>query len=126
MAQTAKMSLKWVNIKSKPLIMLILQSYADADKKKILDAAEKPKIILDIIDTCKLPQTSTYRKINSLIKTGLLIPSGIVSMKYGKNVIRYVSLFENLEINIVKNEFLLEQRSVRTADLQFCGLCVRR
>jgi hypothetical protein len=110
MAQAIKLSSKWITIKNKPLIMLILQSYADADKKKILDAAKKPKIILGIIDTCKLPQTSTYRKINSLIKNGLLIPGGNVSMKYGKNVTKYVSLFENLEINIVKNDVSIKAK----------------
>jgi hypothetical protein len=95
---------KWVMIKDKSLILLILQSYADPDKKKILDATERPKTILDIIDECKLPQTSTYRKINSLIRNGLLIPDGHVFMKYGKNVTMYVTLFRNVEINIVKND----------------------
>ena len=95
---------KWIIIKDKSLIMLILQSYADPDKKKILDATEQPRMILDIIDTCKLPQTSTYRKINSLIRNGLLVPSGQISMKYGKNVTTYVTLFKSVEINIVKND----------------------
>ena len=96
--------LKWIAIKDKSLILLILQSYADPDKKKILDTAERPKIILDIINLCKLPQTSSYRKINLLIRNGLLIPDGQVSMKYGKNVTRYVTLFKNVEINIIKND----------------------
>ena len=101
---------KWIVINDKSLILLILQSYADPDKKKILAAAERPKIILDIIDICKLPQTSTYRKINSLIGNGLLIPESQVSMKYGKNVIKYVSLFNNLEINIVKNDVIIRAK----------------
>ena len=84
--------------------MLILQSYADQDKKMILDATESPKAILDIIDECKLPQTSTYRKINSLIRNGLLIPDGQISVKYGKNVTTYVALFKSVEINIIKND----------------------
>ena len=92
-------------IKDKSIISLILHSYADEDKKKILNiTANKPRIILDIISTCKLPQTSSYRKINSLIKNGLLIPDGEIPRKYGKLVTKYVSLFENLEINIVKND----------------------
>lgn len=99
-----KLSQKWVVIKDKSLILLILQSYADPDKKMILDATEHPKTILDIIDECKLPQTSTYRKINSLIRNGLLIPEGQISMKYGKNVTTYVALFRNVEINIIKND----------------------
>ncbi len=110
MTSETKSGSKWIAIKDKSLILLILQSYADPDKKKILAAAEKPKIILDIIDMCKLPQTSTYRKINSLIGNGLLIPESQVSMKYGKTVIKYVSLFNNLEINIVKNDVIIRAK----------------
>ena len=94
-----------VTIKAKPIISLILHSYADDDKKKILNiTANKPRIILDIINACKLPQTSSYRKINSLIKNGLLIPDGQITRKFGKKVTKYVALFENLEINIIKND----------------------
>ncbi|TLX66856.1 MAG: hypothetical protein E6L02_04250 [Thaumarchaeota archaeon] len=94
-----------VTIKAKPIISLILHSYADDDKKKILNiTANKPRIILDIINACKLPQTSSYRKINSLIKNGLLIPDGQIPRKFGKKVTKYVALFENLEINIIKND----------------------
>ncbi len=94
-----------ITIKAKPIISLILHSYADDDKKKILNiTANKPRIILDIINACKLPQTSSYRKINSLIKNGLLIPDGQITRKFGKKVTKYVALFENLEINIIKND----------------------
>lgn len=110
MMQEGKSNSKWIIIKDKSLILLILQSYADPDKKKILDATEKPKIILDIIDACKLPQTSTYRKINLLIRNGLLIPDSQVSMKYGKIVTKYISLFKNLEINLVKNDVQLRAK----------------
>ena len=51
-----------------------------------------------------MPQTSSYRKINSLINNGLLIPDGQIPRKFGKKVTKYISLFENLEINIIKNE----------------------
>ena len=96
---------KSVIIKDKSIISLILRSYADEDKKKILNVtANKPRIILNIINTCKLPQTSSYRKINSLINNGLLIPDGQIPRKFGKKVTKYISLFENLEINIIKNE----------------------
>ncbi|MBI3622690.1 hypothetical protein HY212_01245 [Candidatus Pacearchaeota archaeon] len=102
---------KSVTIKDKSIISLILHSYADEDKKKILNlTANKPRIILDIINTCKLPQTSSYRKINSLIKNGLLIPDGEIPRKYGKIVTKYVSLFENLEINIVKNDISVKAK----------------
>lgn len=100
-----------VTIKAKPIISLILHSYADDDKKKILNVtANKPRIILDIINACKLPQTSSYRKINSLIKNGLLIPDGQIPRKFGKKVTKYVALFENLEIDIIKNDISVKAR----------------
>lgn len=100
-----------ITIKDKPIISLILRSYADDDQKKILNAvSNKPKIILDIIDTCKLPQTSSYRKINSLVKNGLLIPFSQITRKQGKKVTKYISLFENLEINIVKNDISIKTK----------------
>ena len=100
-----------VTIKDKSIIALILHSYADDYKKKILNVtANKPRIILDIINACKLPQTSSYRKINSLIKNGLLIPDGEVPRKFGKKVTKYVSLFENLEIDIIKNDISVKAR----------------
>jgi len=102
---------KLATIKDKSIISLILHSYADEDKKKILNStANKPRIILDIISTCKLPQTSSYRKINSLIKNGLLIPNGEIPRKYGKIVTKYISLFENLEISIVKNDISIKAK----------------
>jgi len=104
-------STRSVAIKDKSIITLILHSYADEDKKKILNVtANKPRIILDIINACKLPQTSSYRKINSLIKNGLLIPDGQLPRKYGKKVTKYVALFENLEINIIKNDISVMAR----------------
>ena len=102
---------KLITIKDKSIISLILHSYADEDKKKILNmTANKPYIILDIISICNLPQTSSYRKINSLIKNGLLIPNGVISRKYGKIVTKYISLFENLEISIVKNDISIKAK----------------
>ena len=104
-------SAKHVIIKDKLIISLILHSYADEDKKKILNVvSSKPRIILDIIHLCKLPQTSSYRKINLLIKNGLLIADGKIQRKYGKMVTKYVSLFENLEINIVKNDISIKAK----------------
>jgi hypothetical protein len=109
---------KSVIIKDKSIISLILRSYADEDKKKILNVtANKPRIILDIISACRLPQTSSYRKINSLIKNGLLIPDGQIPRKFGKKVRKYVSLFENLEINIIKNEISVKAKFSEDARL---------
>lgn len=111
MGKLVYVNTKSVAIKDKSIISLILHSYADDDKKKILNVtANKPRIILDIINACKLPQTSSYRKINSLIKNGLLIPDGQIPRKFGKKVTKYVALFENLEIDIIKNDISVKAK----------------
>jgi hypothetical protein len=86
------------------MLTLILRSYYDDAKSKILELAIRPKTIPDIVYETKLPKTLTYRKVNSLLRDYLLFPVGHVLMKNGKLVTKYVSLFEKLEINTVKNE----------------------
>ncbi len=97
-------------IKDKSVVSLIICSYADDEKRKFLNkTVNRPRTILDIITLCGLPQTSSYRKINTLITDGLLIPVS-QSSKYGKQIKKYVSLFVNLEINIVKNEIVIKAK----------------
>jgi hypothetical protein len=94
----------WVTIKYKSMLALILRSYHDDEKSKILEMAARPKTIPDIVHETKLPKASTYRKVNSLLRDYLLFPVGHVITKNGKLVTKYVALFEKLEINAVKNE----------------------
>jgi len=110
MGDSTKTGQRWIYIKDKSLVSLIVKTYADSDKKKILDATQKPRIIIDIIGKCDLPQTSTYRKINSLIHNGLLVPAGNVTLKYRKIVTKYASLFENIEINVIKNDISIRAK----------------
>ncbi len=93
---------KWVTIKDKPMLKMLLFSYADKDKKKILEIATKPKTIPNIVDESKLSRTSTYRKVNSLLQDYLLLPVGHILLENGKLVTKYVALFEKLEIHTEK------------------------
>jgi len=68
---------EWITIQDQDLAKIFLESFGDPDKKAILNAVlDKPYIVSDILKNCKIPQTSGYRKINSLIKVGLLTPNG--------------------------------------------------
>jgi len=94
----------WAHIENQNLTKVILESFGDDDKKKILGALnEEPMLISQIIETCNIPQTSGYRKINALIDAGLLVPSGHTITPDGKRVIKYKSIFDNIKIDIVKN-----------------------
>jgi DNA-binding transcriptional ArsR family regulator len=95
----------WVQIENPELTKIILESFGDDDKKKILATLnEEPMLISQILDICKIPQTSGYRKINSLIEGGLLVPTGFVITPDGKRVTKYLSIFDNIRIDIVKNK----------------------
>lgn len=95
----------WVQIENPELTKIILESFGDDDKKKILATLnEEPMLISQILDICKIPQTSGYRKVNSLIERGLLVPAGFVITPDGKRVTKYLSIFDNIRIDIVKNK----------------------
>ena len=87
---------------------IILQAFGDSEKKKIMEiVSNNPEIIASILKKCNLPQTSGYRKINQLINDGLLVKSGYI-MKDNKKISKYVCIFNNLKINIDKNNLIVE------------------
>src|SRR5947209_4395575 len=58
----------WVAIEDPSLAKLILESFGDEDKKNILNAVlDESRIISEILEIANIPQTSGYRKVNSLI-----------------------------------------------------------
>ncbi len=117
--QHSKISSKeWVTIGDAQINKIILEAIGDDDKKNILNSVlDKPKIISEILDICKIPQTSGYRKINSLIKNGLLIVNGFETTTDGKTVNKYQSVFENIQIHIEKNKVAIQvQPSKATLD----------
>ncbi|MDH3312919.1 MAG: transcriptional regulator [Nitrosopumilus sp.] len=100
---------KWITIKDTHLINLILDVFGDEDKKKICTSVtNEGKIIYKILKECQIPQTSGYRKINSLIKNGLLTIDDHISTNEGKKVNTYKFLFQNVQINIIKKQITVE------------------
>ncbi len=94
----------WVTLKDQELSKTFLESFADPDKKVIIGSVmDESLIISDIIEKCQIPQTSGYRKINSLINNGLLVSSGFELAQDGKKVKKYETIFDNVIMDIVKN-----------------------
>ena len=92
-------------IEDKRIIKTITEAFGDNDKSNILNAVgEDAKIISDILQETKLPQTSGYRKIKSLINSGLLVEDGFVPMQNTRKVMKYRTLFDNIKIDIIKNK----------------------
>ena len=101
----------WLVIDNPVLTGIILGSFGDDDKKKILSALNgNPLIVSQIIDLCSIAQTSGYRKVNSLIDDGLLVPSGYITTNDGKKVSKYRSVFDNIKIDIIKNKITVSLR----------------
>jgi len=95
---------EWMTVEDQFLTRVILEAFGD-DRKEILTALlEQPRIISDVLSICKIPQTSGYRKINWLIDNGLLTIHGFITTPDGKRVNKYIPVFENIKINIVKNK----------------------
>ena len=90
----------WYTLRDENAASTILQAFGDPEKKKVLETvSDTPKIIAEIIEECNLPQTSGYRKINSLIDEGLLYKSGYITRE-NKKINQYVSAFSNFRINL--------------------------
>jgi len=102
--KTAQTDSEWFSIRDTQLSKMFLESLGDPDKNAIMNSViDHPLIVSDILNACKIPQTSGYRKINALIKNGLLIPSGFDVTKDGKKVTKYETLHNNIKIDVEKN-----------------------
>jgi hypothetical protein len=123
--QTKFQDPNWVAIEDPSLAKQILEAFGDEDKKNILNTVlDEPRIISEILEISQLPQTSGYRKVNSLIDTGLLIVQGHVITHDGKKVNKYKSVFNNVTINIEKNKVivkvLLAEESIKKSSIIKC------
>ncbi|HSF28068.1 MAG TPA: transcriptional regulator [Nitrosopumilaceae archaeon] len=95
---------EWMTIRDSNIAKTVLEAFGDEDKKKIMSVLmNEPHIVSEVLSICNLPQTSGYRKINSMISDGLLTVEGYITTSDGKKVNKYTSIFENIKIDIVKN-----------------------
>ena len=107
--ETKSQDPNWVTIEDPSLAKQILEAFGDDEKKNILNTVlDEPRIISEILEITQLPQTSGYRKVNSLIDNGLLIVQGHITTHDGKKVNKYKSIFDNVTINIEKNKVVVK------------------
>ena len=100
---------EWIKIEDQLVAELILKAFADDDKKKILDATvDKLRTPVEILDICKIPPTSGYRKIKSLIHDGLLILNGTHLARNERQVREYISALKNIKIDIGKGRLAVK------------------
>lgn len=105
----------WISIKDPELSKVFLESFADQDKKAILGSVmDESLIIAKILETCNIPQTSGYRKINFLIHNGLLVSNGFELAHDGKKVKKYETIFDNVKVDIIKNDVAVKVQLKKT------------
>ncbi|MGY5148178.1 MAG: transcriptional regulator [Candidatus Nitrosopumilus sp. bin_7KS] len=105
----------WIQIKDPELSRIFLESFADQDKKAILGSVmDTSLIIAKILETCSIPQTSGYRKINYLINNGLLISNGFELAHDGKKIKTYETIFDNVKVDIIKNDIAVKVQLKKT------------
>ena len=93
-----------ITINDPKLTEIMLEAFGDTDKKKIIAyVTDDSKTIFEILQELKIPQTSCYRKINSLIEKGLLITDGYIETNDGKKVNKYCTAFQKTQISIMKD-----------------------
>ncbi|MEK0336553.1 MAG: transcriptional regulator [Nitrosopumilus sp.] len=99
----------WITIQDQELSKIFLDTLGDKDKKKILGAVlNKSLIVSDILKESKIPQTSGYRKINSMILNGILISNGFELSKDNKKIKKYETVFQNIKMDIQENGMIVK------------------
>lgn len=95
----------WLVITNKHLTELILKTFADEDKKLMLDFTRtKSETIPKILSLCNLPNTSGYRKMKQLIGDGFVIPDGLAETFEGRRALLYKSIIQKIQITIDKSD----------------------
>lgn len=108
----------WLLIKDRHLAEMILKTFADADKKMILDCIrDKPETIPKTLSSCNLPNTSGYRKMNQLIEDGFVIPTSMTESFEGKRATLYKAIVQKIQISINKDR-VITSISVSTETLR--------
>ena len=104
----------WITIQSKTRAKTILRALADDDKRSILmKLVNNPKPVNEALRSCNIPKTSGYRKINSLIREGLITTKYFSHNDNNEGVTRYVSVFSDLKINFLNKEPIVKIRPYR-------------
>ena len=106
---TTEMDKKWLLVQSKSLVLTILNTFADKDKNRILAISSgKPHIIAKIVDLSGVPENTAYKKINQLIRDGMLIEYGSVFTSDARELKKYVGVFKNLKCGISNNKIAIK------------------
>lgn len=101
-------------IKDKAIVEQFLEILGDKESRKIIEQTlKKPLLISEILDICKLSQTSGYRKINSLIRNGFLIKSGHELTTKKRVIYKYSMFCKKINIELEKEKYIVKVKISR-------------
>jgi predicted transcriptional regulator len=93
----------WIVLKDQILAKTILDSFADVQKKAILEAVMDESLsIEEILDKCQVDQSAGNDKINYLIENGLLVSDGIQENR------KYQTTFSNVKMDLDKKTMVVK------------------
>lgn len=96
-----------IRIIEQELIDLILQVCGDSETRKIIRCVfSKDLTIPEILNECKIPKTSGYRKIENLIINGFILETGKV-LSESKRISKYRCVFDEIKIEMQKNNVII-------------------
>jgi len=107
----------WLTIQDKSIITTILLTYANKQKKRILEVLsnKQPHIIAEIVELSGLPEDTAYEKIYELIRDGMLIERGAMFTSDAREIKKYVRVFINLKFGLLNNKVSIRTKLSKEA-----------
>ncbi|MGI0087154.1 MAG: hypothetical protein ACREBI_04230 [Nitrosotalea sp.] len=103
--EQASLGFVWTNIENPAMTYAVLSTYGNALNREILDSCmSEPHTMMEILEITKIPQTTGYRRITSLIKDHFLSAHHTVQRDGAKQVGTYISTFKEITVHISKNQ----------------------
>ena len=104
--KSKKESENWVILKDQSLSKIILDSFADPEKKVMMEAVmDQPLALSAILDKCQISQVSGHDKLTHLVDNGLLVP---VFDTENENTPKYQTPFSNVKMDIEKKSIVVK------------------
>lgn len=82
-----------------PSVQTVLTSLTDEDCRRILEVLTEPMSAREIAETCEIPLSTTYRKLNALSESSLVSEQLDVSDP-GKHTTRYKADFDTVTVEL--------------------------
>lgn len=95
----------WITLKDQLLSKVILDSFADPEKKIMMESVmDQPMGLSAILNKCQISQTSGHDKLNQMIGSGLLVPV----FDTDENTAKYQTPFSNVKMDLEKKTMVVK------------------